>query len=112
MAAAAAKCSSSSPASNAKYGGAITATPSAPASAACAASARVSAVVWAPQCTITRSASDSPTISSATRRRSSRSSRTPSPVVPSDEQPIDAAGGVELDQRRERAFVEPVAAVA
>ena len=53
LAAAAVKCSSSSSASNAKYGGAITATASAPASAACSASATVSAVVCAPQCTAT-----------------------------------------------------------
>src|SRR5215210_106445 len=62
----------------------MTATASAPASAACAANAAVSAVVWAPACTATcKRPSAAATKSSATRRRSSTVSRMPSPVVPS-----------------------------
>src|SRR5215210_5029438 len=62
----------------------MTATASAPASAACAANAAVSAVVWAPACTATcKRPSAAATKSSATRRRSSIVSRMPSPVVPS-----------------------------
>ena len=72
-----------------KYGGAITATPAAPAAAACAASASVSAVVCAPQCAIT--GSGPPAKSSVARMRSSRVSRMPSPVVPSTSRPSKAA---------------------
>src|SRR5829696_1431541 len=62
----------------------MTATASAPVSAACAARAAVSAVVWAPACTATgRRPLAAATKSSATRHRSSIESRMPSPVVPS-----------------------------
>ncbi len=64
----------------------MTATPSAPIPAAWAASAAVSAVLWAPQCTISFPARASRN-RSATVFRSSMPSSTPSPVVPSAKMP-------------------------
>src|SRR6185437_16325190 len=66
----------------------MTATASAPRSAACAASSAVSRVVWAPQWTATANSSGrAATKSSAARRRSAALSRIPSPVVPSASNP-------------------------
>src|SRR5215212_8174846 len=63
----------------------MTATPFAPAVAACSASSTVSRVDCAPQCAKTRSAP--PTNSSTTRFRSGTESSTPSPVVPNARTP-------------------------
>ena len=49
--------------------------------------------------------------SSATRRRSSSESSSPSPVVPQREHAVDAARDEEVDVRRERGLVERRAAV-
>src|SRR5205823_14813940 len=82
------KCASSSASSSGKYGGAITATASAPMSAACAASSTVSHVDCAPQCTATCSRPAAASTNSwAARRRCPTGSRKPSPVVPSASSP-------------------------
>ncbi len=64
----------------------MTATASAPISAAWAASATVSAVVCAPQCTI-NVARDAARNTTVTRFRSSTDSKIPSPVVPQQKTP-------------------------
>ena len=64
----------------------MTAAASAPLAAAWPASATVSAVVWAPQCTITVPVQASRKRTTA-RRRSSVVSCTPSPVVPQQNTP-------------------------